>query len=102
MAYDTIAKAAARRGLTHLGQAVTFRGCDGDVATVGIIEKAVGFVGGDVPMSDARWQATLLVEDVGAPQRNDTVTDADGTVWVLLEERPETDRWFAEWSVRRR
>jgi len=102
MGFDAIAKDAARDMLTNVGQAVTYRGCDGDVTTVGVIEKIVDLLGGDTQISDARYMASLLVEDVGSPQRNDTVTDSAGTEWVLVEEMPTTDKWIAEWSVRSR
>jgi len=88
--------------LTNVGQAVIYRGCNDDVTTVGIIEKAVELLGAETQISDARYMASLLVEDVGNPQRNDIVTDSAGTEWVLVEEMPTTDKWIAEWSVRSR
>lgn len=94
---------AAIAMLAALGdKIVSYRGSAGVITTNGYIEKAADFFGNDVPVADARFIASLLVEDVGEPHKGDRVTDEDGTEWTLLEEIPGDDPWVTDWTVERR
>lgn len=99
---STAEKARARQVLTALGGCLVFNGAAGVVVSVGYVDQASDFLGLDTPISDARFVASMLVEDVGAPQRGDAITDEDGDEWVVHEEVPGSDPWVTDWTVSRR
>jgi hypothetical protein len=92
-------KVQARQLIARLGEAVTFSGASVDVSTYGYIERADDLFGEEAAVSDARYVASLLVEDVGIPHRGDLVTDDDGQTWELVAVHPSIDPWIIDLTV---
>lgn len=102
MSFDTILKQAARDMLSMSGESVTYRGGGVSVSTNALISQQVDLLGAETEFAENRTVGTLLVEDVGKPQRGDTLETAAGVTWVLQETLPSTDEWISEWSVTRK
>ena len=89
--------------LAELGnKIVSFRGGAGLVATTGFIDRADDLFGDETAMNDARYMATLLVEEVADVHRGDIVTDEDGTEWTLLTELPQGSDFTVDWTCERK
>lgn len=95
-------KARARATMVALGEAITFTGGAGPVASYGYVEQSDDYIGGDVQSVDYRYVVALLVEDVGSAYAHDVVTDAEGQEWILADKRPSADPWVTEWWVKKK
>jgi hypothetical protein len=100
---NTGAKRLARASMAQLAalgnKIVSFVGAEGPVDTVGLISQNSGIVLLEASLSEERYKAYLLVEDVGQPHRNDTITDEDGQIWRLLEAQASADPFICVWTI---
>jgi len=103
MKIGDINKQSARHMFDEHGQEITYIGVSlAEIKTPAIIENTFDLLEQPVSNSAAQYAISLLVEDVGVPNRGDTVIENDGTRWVLAEELPQSDQWVTEWAARRR
>lgn len=86
--------------LAELGDSiVSYIGDDGEISTVGYMDKESEFLIGDARTSADMTVLSLLAEDVPNPKRGDRVIDEDGGAWKLLDSLPSDDPHVIVWSV---